>query len=214
MTHLRYVLSPRPKHVYLSWLRHPGGNLLRRSFRQKSSELCGMSPWPVVDMTNTTKRYSSSELWRSHGQRAVDRLEVTSLIEGWLAHKVDSVHLVHAVGKMQSCAQTAELLGHVPGIARLGAIEHEDAPVRVRYCHGGVAYDTCLSHARKRLVLCNGGSSGWCRNDMRPVGSLMGDLRMNRRLLRVGHRCQCRTPICWILAPVAIILASWCGEIR
>jgi hypothetical protein len=51
---LTYVLSPRPKQVYLSWDRHPGGSFLRKSFLQKSRELCGMSPWPVVEMTKRT----------------------------------------------------------------------------------------------------------------------------------------------------------------
>lgn len=53
-TNLRYVLSPRPKQVYLKLDRHPGGSFLRKSFFQNNNALCGISPCPVVETTKTT----------------------------------------------------------------------------------------------------------------------------------------------------------------
>ena len=53
-TDLGYELSPKPKVVNWTPSRYESGNFLRSKLFQKSLELMGRSPWPVVETTIIT----------------------------------------------------------------------------------------------------------------------------------------------------------------
>lgn len=63
-TYLMYELSPRPNDVNLTLARHDGGSFFLSRLFQNSKEFCGMSPWPVVDMTSIKSVWRKSSFYR------------------------------------------------------------------------------------------------------------------------------------------------------